>query len=202
MVDLIRRRYGLYSPKILSVMLSVPREKFVAGIYRPIAYSDGPISIGYGQTMSQPYTVALMTDLLNLKGRERVLEIGTGSGYQAAILSKLAKEVFTIEIIRPLAERARKRLGKLGFKNIKVRVGSGEWGWKEKAPYDAILVTAGIGKKVPEALFDQLKENGVLLAPIGTGQNKVMTRFTKTRGKIKKEEFGTFYFVPFVQERN
>ena len=203
MIALLRERYGLNSPDVFSAMLKVPREKFVDKKHRDIAYRDGPVPIAQGQTMSQPYTVAFMTDLLDLQGDKKVLEIGTGSGYQAAVLSHLAKEVFTIEIIRQLADRAKKRLKKLGYKNVHVKVGSGEWGWKKHAPYDAILVTAGIEKEIPRTLLDQLKDGGVLVAPVGKGSDKVMTKFVKTKGgKIKKSKYGIFWFVPFVKESN
>jgi len=201
MVNLIKKKYGLTSPEILSVMLQVPRHKFIPRKLRYIAYHDGPVSIGYGQTISQPFTVAFMTDLLELTGKEKVLEVGTGSGYQAAILSKLAKEVYTIEIIPQLAEKAKKTLAKLGYKNVKVRVGNGRYGWKEAGPFDAIIVTAGM-EEIPSELFRQLKKDGILVAPIGVGQDKVMTRFTKRGKEIKKEEFGIFHFVPFVEDKN
>ena len=203
MVSVIREEYGLNSPSVFSAMLVVPREKFAPKKYRNIAYDDGPVPIGMGQTMSQPYTVAFMTGLLNLDGHERVLEIGTGSGYQAAVLSHLAKEVYTIEIIRQLADRARKRLKKLGYKNVFVKKGSGEWGWREKAPFDAIIITAGISRDLPSDLVDQLKEGGILVAPMGRGHNKTMTKFIKREnGKLKKEKHGIFTFVPFVSEPN
>ena len=145
-----------------------------------------------------------MTDLLDLEGGERVLEIGTGSGYQAAVLSHLAGKVYTIEIIRQLAGRARARLKKLGYKNVYVKTESGEWGWEEKAPFDAILVTAGLDNGVPQALLDQLKRGGVLVAPMGKGHDKVMTRYKKLKNsktpKFQKKEFGIFHFVPFVEE--
>lgn len=206
MVEEIQKRYNLDAPEVVSAMLQVPREKFIAKKYKDIAYSDRPVSIGYGQTMSQPYTVAFMTNLLDLTGKERVLEIGTGSGYQAAVLSILAKEVYTIEIIPQLSEKAKKRLKKLGYKNVHVRQGSGEWGWPEKAPFDAILVTAGIETKTPKALLDQLKESGVLVAPMGKGADKKMVKMTKLkkRGKeaIMKENHGVFHFVPFIEQSN
>lgn len=214
MVEEIKKRYNLDAPEVASAMLQVPREKFIAKKYKDIAYSDRPVSIGYSQTMSQPYTVAFMTHLLvsgrvSVRGRKkniskwRVLEVGTGSGYQAAILSHLFKKVYTIEIIRQLADRAKKRLKKLGYKNVHVRQGSGEWGWPEKAPFDAILVTAGLKKSVPQELLDQLREKGVLVAPIGSGSDKVMTKFTKAKGnRLKKEKFGIFHFVPFVRKSN
>ncbi len=197
----IKTRYDLDSPKVFSAMLQVPREEFVSKDNRRMAYEDRPVLIGYDQTMSQPYTVAFMTDLLNLKGKEKVLEIGTGSGYQAAVLSLLAKEVFTIEIIEDLAKRAQKKLAKLGFKNVYTKVGTGEIGWPEKAPFDTILITAALESEVPKALFDQLKTDGVLVAPIGKGNDKMMTKHIKRKdGRIKREEHGIFHFVPFIEE--
>ena len=199
MVREIRESYGLDSPGVFSAMLQVPREEFVVKKYRDIAYSDGPVPLGHGQTVSQPYTVAFMTDLLNLKGKEKVLEIGTGSGYQAAILSLLSDKVFTIERIDPLAREARKRLKRLGFKNVKVRTGSGEYGWKEEAPFEKILVTAGM-EWIPEELFRQLKDGGELVAPVGKGMDKTMIKYTKRGKKIIKREYGIFHFVPFIEE--
>ncbi|MFV1916885.1 MAG: protein-L-isoaspartate(D-aspartate) O-methyltransferase [Patescibacteria group bacterium] len=211
MVEEIKKHYGLDSPGVFSAMLQVPREKFVRKRYRNIAYRDAPVPIDHGQTMSQPYTVAFMTDLL-LRGDEphnapapqgkKVLEIGTGSGYQAAVLSHLAKEVYTIEIIPELARKASTRLKNLGYKNVYVKTGSGEWGWEEHAPYNAILVTAAIEKEVPQALLGQLKDGGVLVAPIGKGPDKQMTRLIKRGNRFKKEEHGIFSFVPFVKEPN
>lgn len=201
MVGEIRRKYSLSAPRVFSAMLKVPRQEFVPEEYKNSAYEDGPISIGWGQTISQPYTVAFMTNLLGLKGNEKVLEIGTGSGYQAAILSLLAKKVYTIEIIPELAARARETLERLGYKNIEVRQGSGEWGWVEEASFDAIIITAGI-EEVPQALLDQLKDGGILVAPVGVGPDKVMTKFLKNKYRIKKKEFGIFHFVPFVEEKN
>jgi len=202
MVEVIRKTYGFSAPKVLSVMLQIPREEFVSKEYRGDAYKDGPVPIGRGQTMSQPYTVAFMTHLLNLRGDEKVLEIGTGSGYQAAILSRLATKVYTVEIIDDLAKGARITLKRLGFRNVQVKSGSGEWGWEEKATFDAIIITAALEEEIPQTLFEQLKVGGVLVAPIGVGSNKVMTRFTKLKKRIKKEEFGVFHFVPFVKEKN
>ena len=214
MVEEIKERYNLDAPEVTSAMLQVPREKFIAKKYKDIAYSDRPVSIGYGQTMSQPYTVAFMTNLLIAKSKKlskawpfrlkaKVLEVGTGSGYQAAILSYLFKKVYSIEIIPELANKARTRLKKLGFKNIEVRAGSGEWGWAERAPFDAIIITAGLKKNVPHELLDQLKVGGVMVAPIGKGHDKVMTKFTKGKGgRLEKDQHGIFHFVPFVEEKN
>ncbi len=200
MVWEIKTKYGLDSPRVFSAILQVPREKFVSKKYRYLAYEDGPIPIGCGQTMSQPYTVAFMTDLLNLRGDEKVLEIGTGSGYQAAVLSLLAKEVYTIEIVEELTKKAKEHLRKLAFKNVEVKTGTGEKGWPEKAPFDAILVTAGIEGEVPEILFKQLKTGGILIAPIGD-HDKMMTKFIKKEDdKIVKEKHGIFHFVPFIRE--
>lgn len=203
MIREIKERYSLDSPKVFSAMLQVPREKFVPDKYRDRAYDDCPLSLGYGQTISQPYTVAFMTDLLGLQGNETVLEIGTGSGYQAAVLALLADKVYTIEVIPELAGKAKKRLKKLGYRNIEVKTGGGELGWSQNAPYDAILVTAGM-KAVPKMLFRQLKEGGILVAPVGKGMDKEMTRYTKLKNKktkeLKKEEFGIFHFVPFVEK--
>lgn len=197
----IKTRYGLDSPRVFSAMLQVSREKFAPRKYRYLAYEDRPIPIGHGQTISQPYTVAFMTHLLELKGNEKVLEIGTGSGYQAAILSHLAKDVSTIEIVEDLANKAKRRLKRLGFKNVHVRMGPGEKGWPEKALFDTILVTAGMGQEVPKALFNQLKTGGTLVVPVGRGHGKIMTKFTKKKAdRIIKEEHGIFHFVPFVNK--
>lgn len=207
MVYQIKKNYGLNSPSVLATMLQVPREEFVPKKFRHMAYYDGPVSIGFGQTMSQPYTVAFMTHLitssLSPSLRNKILEIGTGSGYQAAVLSKLFKEVYTIEIVPELARRARGVLKKLKYGNVYVKEGSGEWGWKEKSPFDAIIITAALEKKVPEELVEQLKTGGVIVAPIGPRHLQTMTRFTKMKsGMLRKEEFGKYVFVPFVKEKD
>lgn len=199
MIEEISIRYRLNAPQVFSAMLKVPREEFVLPEYKDMAYSDAALSIGHGQTISQPYTVAFMTNLLELSGNEKVLEIGTGSGYQAAILSQLADKVFTIERIEPLADLAQERLKRLGYTNVEVKAGQGEEGWKENAPFGAIILTAGVDK-VPKTLLDQLKEGGVLVAPVGAGADKKMTKFVKKKGKISKKEYGIFHFVPFVEE--
>lgn len=197
MIREIEEKYGLNSPGVFTAMKSVPREEFVPSEYKHLTYNDSPIPIGFGQTISQPYTVAFMTDLLKLKGKEKVLEVGTGSGYQAAVLSLLAEKVYTVERIKGLGDRAKKTLKKLGYKNVFVKVGKGEKGWKEKSPFDAIIITAGV-RKVPKQLFGQLENNGVLVAPVGRGMDKSMMKYTKVGERISKKEFGIFHFVPLI----
>jgi len=216
----IKENYGLNSPRVFKAMLQIPREKFVEGKYKDLAYKDTPISIGFGQTMSQPYTVAFMTHLLasSIKNQvsSKVLEIGTGSGYQAAVLSQLFSKVYTVEIIPELADMAKKTLKDLGYKNVIVKQGSGEGGWPEQAPFEAIIVTAATEIKFVRDFFNQLKVGGVLVAPLGKADGSEMTRITKLKGfkssdlknptslKLRGvwEEFGTFYFVPFVEEKS
>ena len=153
--------------KVLQMMSKVPRHHFVPKKNIPYAYENRPLSIGYGQTISQPYIVAIMTDLLELKPDSRVLELGTGSGYQAAILSGLVKEVFTIEIVEPLGLAAKERLARLGYDNVTVKIGDGYYGWEEHAPFDAIIVTAA-GSHIPPPLSKQLKVGGRMIIPVGT----------------------------------
>ena len=153
--------------KVLQMMAKVPRHKFVPKNNIQYAYENRPLSIGYGQTISQPYIVAIMTDLLELKPNSRVLELGTGSGYQAAILSGLVKEVFTIEIVKPLGLIAEERLARLGYDNVTVKIGDGYYGWKDQAPFDAIVVTAA-GSHIPSSLSKQLKVGGRMIIPVGT----------------------------------
>lgn len=185
-------------PRVTDAMMRVPRHLFVpsAPLYR--AYRNYPLPIGYGQTISQPAIVAMMTEALELGGRERVLEIGTGSGYQAAILSLLASEVYTIEVVEPLADEARERLAQLGYANVQVRAGDGYAGWPEKAPFDRIVVTAA-PDVVPQALVDQLAEGGVLVAPIGPSEwTQRLLRYRKTPQGISIEELAEVRFVPMV----
>ena len=167
MVDEQLRARDIRSAPVLDTMLNVPRHLFVPEPQRGRAYNDSPLPIGYDQTISQPYIVAFMTQALNLDPGHRVLEIGTGSGYQAAVLSALAKEVFTIEIVAPLAERARETLTRLGYRNVQVRTGNGYLGWPEHAPYDRIMVTAA-PDEVPAELVQQLKIGGLMAIPVGT----------------------------------
>ena len=158
------------SPRVLDAMRKVPRHEFVPEAWRGGAYDDTPLPIGYDQTISQPYIVAYMSEALELDPSHRVLEIGTGSGYQAAILGELAKEVFTIEIVEPLAARARETLARLGHKNVHVRAGNGYLGWPEEAPFDRVMVTAA-PDEVPPALVDQLKVGGLMAIPVGIGRS-------------------------------
>jgi protein-L-isoaspartate(D-aspartate) O-methyltransferase len=167
MVDEQLRARDIRSERVLNAMLEVPRHLFVPEARAAEAYRDSPQPIGYDQTISQPYIVAFMTQALDVNPEHRVLEIGTGSGYQAAVLGRLAKEVYTVEIVPPLAERARRTLAGLGYRNIEVRTGNGYLGWPEHAPYDRIMVTAA-PDEVPPALVEQLKIDGVMVIPVGT----------------------------------
>lgn len=199
MVEYQLRRRGIKDERVLQAFLKVPRHKFVRPQDVWHAYEDYPLAIGYGQTISQPYMVAIMTELLELKGDERVLEIGTGSGYQAAILAELAKEVFTIERIPELAQRAEKTLQELGYSNVKVVVGDGSKGLPEYAPYDAIIVTAA-APKPPQPLLEQLKDRGRLVIPVGTRRLQDLLRITKIGNEFKTENFGPCLFVPLIGE--
>jgi protein-L-isoaspartate(D-aspartate) O-methyltransferase len=177
-------------------MLRVPRELFVPAELGPSAYDDRPLPIGHGQTISQPYIVALMTSLLDLDGREKVLEIGTGSGYQAAVLGEIAHEVYTIEILAPLSQAAQKTLGELGYKNVHARVGDGYAGWPEAAPFDAIVVTAA-PEKVPQPLLDQLKIGGKMVIPVGNFFQDLLV-YTKTSTGVEKKNIIPVRFVPMT----
>ena len=188
---------GVKDKRVIEALLKVPRHKFVPFKVRDLAYIDGPLPIGYNQTISQPYIVALMTELLQLQGDERVLEIGTGSGYQAAILAELAGEVYTIEIIEPLAEDAEERLKELGYQNIKVKCGDGFLGWQEYAPYDAIIVTCA-PKEVPPPLIEQLKEEGRVVIPVGEAFQQLKVGVKKD-GQIKIRDILPVRFVPMVK---
>jgi protein-L-isoaspartate(D-aspartate) O-methyltransferase len=167
MVDEQLRMRDIRSTRVLDAMLTVPRHLFVPEQQRAEAYRDSPLPIGHGQTISQPYIVAFMTQALDVAPDHRVLEIGTGSGYQAAVLGALAKDVYTIEIVAPLADRARETLSGLGYRNVQVRTGDGYLGWPEYAPYDRIMVTAA-PDEVPPALLQQLKIGGLMAIPVGT----------------------------------
>jgi protein-L-isoaspartate(D-aspartate) O-methyltransferase len=190
---------GIKDKRVLAAMLKVERHKFVPEDMKYLAYSDRPLPIGYGQTISQPYIVALMTELLGLRGNEKVLEIGTGSGYQAAILSLLCKEVYTIEILKPLAKSAEKRLKELGYTNIKVKHGDGYLGWEEYAPFDAIIVTAA-PQEIPPKLIDQLKEGGKMVLPVGSVYQELKV-VVKEKDKIKIKNILPVRFVPMIKSR-
>jgi protein-L-isoaspartate(D-aspartate) O-methyltransferase len=198
MVERQLRPRRIKDPKVLEAMSRVPRHLFVPEQHRSSAYHDGPVPIGEGQTISQPYIVALMSELAELKGDEKVLEIGTGSGYQAAVLSYLAKEVYSVEIIAALALRARETLARLGYKNIWIKEGDGFFGWREKGAFDAILVTAS-AEKVPEPLWQQLREQGRLVMPLGgERQGQSLVRIRKKAGKQHLEHITGVLFVPMT----
>jgi len=188
---------GITDRRVLAAFYKVEREKFVPSEVRNNAYQDFPLSIGEGQTISQPYMVALMTQSLELKGDEKILEIGTGSGYQTAILAELAREVYSIERIRVLAERARKLLGKLGYSNIKILLSDGTLGWEESSPYDRILVTAG-AREIPQPLTDQLEEEGVMVIPVGNSYSQDLEVVRKRKNRIKIATVEKCVFVPLI----
>ncbi len=189
---------GISDPSVLEAMKEVPRHEFVPLAMRPFAYADGPLPIGHGQTISQPFIVAYMTQALELTKDDTVLEIGTGSGYQAAILGKMVKEVYTIEIVPPLAESAKEVLDRLGFKNVHVKEGDGYLGWPEKAPFDAIIVTCA-PDHVPEPLVGQLKEGGRLIIPVGEkGGIQQLVVLRKKDGKILQQNKLDVRFVPMT----
>ncbi|MCG8430220.1 MAG: protein-L-isoaspartate(D-aspartate) O-methyltransferase [Candidatus Omnitrophica bacterium] len=187
---------GVKDPGVLEVMRRLPRHLFIPESRRAWAYVDSPVPIGEGQTISQPYIVALMTELLELDGSERVLEIGTGSGYQAAVLAELAGEVYTIELIPVLARTAEEVLRKLGYTAVNVRCGNGYAGWPEQAPFDAIIVTAA-PPEVPPALVEQLAEGGRMVIPVGR-QYQQLLLLIKENGRIRRREIIPVRFVPMV----
>jgi protein-L-isoaspartate(D-aspartate) O-methyltransferase len=192
---------GISDPEVLRAMRTVPRHRFVlAGdIYQ--AYVDTPLGIGHGQTISQPYIVALMTELLEVDAGSKVLEIGTGSGYQAAVLAEIVDEVYTIEIIDELAERSTKLLTELGYTNIRTMSADGYYGWESEAPFDAIIVTAAARDHVPHPLIQQLKDGGRIVIPIGPpGAVQTLWRFTKRGDTLDMENWGLVRFVPLVRK--
>ncbi len=190
---------GIKDPRVLAAMRKVPRHLFVDEALRDQAYGDYPLPIGEGQTISQPYIVALMTEALELKGPEKVLEVGTGSGYQAAILAELARWVYSIERYPSLAHRAKRILEKLGYNNVIIKVGDGTKGWPEAAPFDAIIVTAA-GPKIPEPLIEQLKDGGRLVMPVGDEWSQYLIKVTKKGDRLIKENLGAVRFVKLVGE--
>ena len=207
MADLERARENLLTnldheiadKRVVEAMRRVPREAFVSPEQYQAAYDDRPLSIGFGQTISQPFIVALMVEALELKGREQVLELGTGSGYEAAILAEVAQKVVTVECIPELAESAKQVLDRLGYSNIEVHVAGKTLGWLEGAPYDAIIVSAG-APSVPEVLLKQLAWSGRLVIPVGTRWQQDLLRVTKLKKGNRIENLGGCYFVPLIGE--
>ena len=191
------RKRGIRDESVLHALTTVPRHLFIPPAYRDHAYDDGPLPIGQGQTISQPYIVALMSERLELSGDERVLEIGTGSGYQAAVLSLLAKQVYSIEIVPELMSSARELLAQLGYDNVTVLLGDGNLGWEKDSPYDAIIVTAA-APRIPPALLEQLAEGGRLVLPVVRGEEQHLLRLRKRNGRIVEENLGLVRFVPLV----
>lgn len=191
---------GVRNPLVLDAMRFTPRHLFVPEPYRFMAYQDHPLPIGYGQTISQPYVVALMTELLDPQPSDRVLEIGTGSGYQAAVLARIVKEVYTIEIVPELARSAAERLKQLGYTNIFVREGDGYKGWPEKCPFDRILLTAA-PRDIPKALTEQLKTDGKLVAPIGENLQQLVVIEKRSDGSLVSKRSIPVRFVPMVPGR-
>lgn len=186
----------------LAAMRAIPRHRFIPEELSPDAYIDSPLPIGEGQTISQPYMVAFMTQALRLKPGDRVLEIGTGSGYQAAVLSEMVRVVYTIEIVEPLALRAKELLDTMGYDNVHVRIGDGYHGWPSEAPFDAIMVTAG-AEEIPPELIVQLKEGGRLIIPVGPHNGiRELVLLTKKKGKVRRKNLMPVRFVPFTREKN
>lgn len=197
MVERDLRKRGIYDQRVLSAMGRIPREAFVPESHRHVAYSDQALPISAGQTISQPYMVALMTQLLELRGDERVLEIGTGSGYQCAILAELAREVISVERLPELASEAQTRLAELGYDNAEIVCGDGTLGWPEKAPYDRILVTAA-APRCPQSLEEQLAEGGLLVVPVGTRDVQNLHRVRRRGDTFESEAVIPCRFVPLL----
>ncbi|MBI4713556.1 MAG: protein-L-isoaspartate(D-aspartate) O-methyltransferase [Planctomycetes bacterium] len=199
MVETQIKDRGIKDKRVIEAMLKIERHRFVPPDLQQSAYDDNPLPIGDGQTISQPYIVALMTELLELKGREKVLEIGTGSGYQSALLAELARDVYTVEIVENLYRSADKILSELEYKNIKTRLGDGYQGWAEYAPFDGITVTCA-PENIPQPLIDQLAENGRLVIPVGRSkdvQELVLVR--KKSGRLERKSIIPVRFVPMIK---
>jgi protein-L-isoaspartate(D-aspartate) O-methyltransferase len=190
---------GINDARVLAAMAKVPREEFVTPESRAASYEDGPLPIGYGQTISQPYIVAFMTEQLRPKPSDRVLEVGTGSGYQAAILADLVSEVYSIEIVEPLTKNAEATLQRLGYKNVHLKIGDGYQGWPEVGPFDAIIVTCA-PDKVPQALVDQLKDGGRMVIPVGARFAQQLYLLEKKDGQLKQSATLPVRFVPMTSE--
>jgi protein-L-isoaspartate(D-aspartate) O-methyltransferase len=197
MIETQIRKRGVSAPRVLEAMAAVPRHEFVPDRFRGDAYADKPLPIAEGQTISQPFMVAAMTAALELTGSERVLEIGTGSGYQAAVLALLAREVISVESRTPLALAAQERLTNLGCTNVHVHNGDGSAGFSEGAPYDAILVTAG-APEIPQVLVGQLREGGRLVIPVGDTENQMLMQGKLEDGKLKSRSLFNCRFVPLI----
>lgn len=191
---------GISHPATILAMQKVPRHVYVPDEFQQFAYDDRPLPIGNNQTISQPYIVAYMTEQLNLQPSDKVLEIGTGSGYQAAILAEIVKEVYTIEIIKPLGLRAATTLKNEGYENVYCRIGDGYHGWEKQQPFDAIIITAA-PPEVPQALFDQLSEKGQLIAPVEENGQQYLKLYTKSKNKIKSKRLLAVRFVPFTRDK-
>jgi len=198
MVDTQIRARGVTDAAVLLAMENVPRHEFVPAEYQASAYADSPLAIGYEQTISQPYIVALMTSLIAPTVDDRVLEIGTGSGYQAAILAEIVGHVYTIEIVEPLGRDAAKLLERFGYDNVDVRIGDGYQGWPEEAPFDAIVVTAA-PDTIPQPLIDQLAEGGRMVIPVGSRYQELLL-LEKRRGQIVESKIANVRFVPMVSD--
>jgi protein-L-isoaspartate(D-aspartate) O-methyltransferase len=190
---------GINDQRVLAAMAKVPREEFVPPDSRAASYEDGPLPIGYAQTISQPYMVAFMTEQLRLKPSDRVLEVGTGSGYQVAILAELVSEIYSIEIVEPLAKNAEATLQRLGYKNVHLKIGDGYKGWPETAPFDAIIVTCA-PDKVPQPLVDQLKDDGRMVIPVGDRFAQQLYLLEKKNGQLKQSATLPVRFVPMTGE--
>ena len=188
---------GIKDPMVLKAMGEIPRQLFVPPEYRSRSYDDAPLPIGEGQTISQPYMVAWMTELLRLGGNETVLEVGTGSGYQTAVLAKIARKVYSVERIQALAERARATLEEMGFDNVEVVLGNGSLGLPDYAPFDGIMVTAG-APEVPRTLIGQLADGGLLVVPVGSSYMQMLTVVEKREEQVSIREEGSCVFVPLV----
>ena len=199
MVERQLQARGIKDERVLAAMAKVPREEFVPADARAEAYSDEPLPIGYDQTISQPYIVAFMTENLRPKPSDRVLEIGSGSGYQAAILAELVADIYTIEIVEPLAKTAEATLQRLGYKNVHIKVGDGYKGWPEEAPFDAIIVTCA-PENVPQPLTDQLKDGGRMVIPVGERFAQQLYLLEKRNGQLKESVTLPVRFVPMKRE--
>jgi len=200
MVEQQLKARGIKDQRVLAAMAKMPREEFVPADERIDAYEDGPLPIDYGQTISQPYIVAFMTEQLRPKATDRVLEIGSGSGYQAAILAELVTDVYTIEIIEPLAKSAEATMQRLGYKNVHIKVGDGYQGWPEEAPFDAVIVTCA-PENVPQPLIDQLQNGGRMVIPVGERFAQQLYLLEKKNGRLKESATLPVRFVPMQREK-